>query len=120
VFAHDVHVTLAAASVLAVIVAGVEAAVRAVRRRPPGRVSGAMSTIVVIILGMTAAGGLAMLVRGERPKEPLHFVYAAVALALLPLGDSLAAGAEPRRRAAARVFAAVLALGVIARLFATG
>lgn len=119
-FARDVHVTLAAASVLVVIVAGVEAAVRAVTRRPPGRVSGTLSTIVAIILGMTAAAGLAMLVRGERPGEPLHFVYAALALVLLPLGDSLAAGAEPRRRAAARVLAVVLTFGVIARLFATG
>ena len=119
-FAHDLHVTLAVVSTLSVIAVGAEAAVRAVMRRPPGRVSRAMSAIVVIALGMTAAGGLAMLVRGEPPGEPLHFVYAALAFVLLPLGDSLSARAEPRRRAAARLLAAVLTLGVIARLFATG
>jgi hypothetical protein len=83
-------------------------------------VSRALSATVVIAFGMTAAGGLAMLVRGERPRESLHLVYAALAFALLPLGDSLAARAQPRRRAMARLLAAVLTLGVIARLFATG
>ena len=119
-FAHDVHVTLAAASVLAVIVAGVEAAVRAVTRRPPGRVSGTMSTIVADRSWDDGGRGLAMLVRGERPGESLHFVYATLAFVLLPLGDSLAARAEPRRRAMTRLLAVVLTLGVIARLFATG
>ena len=119
-FAHDLHVILAVVSTVGAIMAGVEAAVRAVLRRPPGRTSGAISAIAVIALGMTAAGGLAMLVRGERPNESLHFVYAGLAFVLLPLGDSLATHAEPRRRAAVRLLAAVLTLGVIARLFATG
>lgn len=119
-FARDLHVTLAVASTLVAFVAAVEAAVRAVTRRPPGRMSRAILAIVVIALGMTAAGGLALLVRGERPVESLHLVYAALAFILVPLGDSLTAHAEPRRRAAARLLAAVLTLGVIARLLATG
>ncbi len=38
----------------------------------------------VILLGMTAAGGLALLVGGQRPKEFLHLVYALLALGLVP------------------------------------
>ncbi len=74
----------------------------------------------VILLGMTAAGGLALLVGGQRPKEFLHLVYALLALGLVPLGDALAAQASPRRRALARLLGGLVAAGVIARLFATG
>jgi hypothetical protein len=121
VFAHDLHVGLAVATVVALAVAAVEAAVRLFTARPPGRFSAAISPITLVVVGMTAAGGLAMLARGERPREFLHFIYAAVAFVLIPLGDSLSApSAPPRRRAAVRFFSAVVALGVVARLFATG
>jgi hypothetical protein len=119
-FAHDLHVTLAVGTVAALAVAAIEAGARALTGRPPGRFSAAMSAIVVIGVGVTAAGGLAMLARGERPKELLHFLYAALAFVLIPIGDSLAARASPRRRAAARFLAALVALGVVARLFGTG
>jgi hypothetical protein len=119
-FAHDLHVSLAVATVVAMVGAAIEAGGRAVTGRPPGRLAAAMSAILIVVVGMTAAGGLAMLVRGERPKEFLHFVYAAVAFVPIPIGDSLAAHASPRRRAAARFLTVLVALGVIARLFATG
>jgi hypothetical protein len=79
-----------------------------------------MSAIVVVVTGMTAAAGLGTFVRGERPSELLHFVYAALAFVLIPLGDSVAGAASPRRRAVARLLAALVTLGAIARLFATG
>jgi hypothetical protein len=47
-------------------------------------------------------------------------VYALLALGLVPLADSLAAQASPRRRALARLGGALVAAGVIARLFAAG
>lgn len=119
-FAHDVHVSLAVVTVVVMAVTAIEAAVRMVTGRPPGRFSAATSTITVVVVGMTAAGGLAMLTSGKRPGEFLHFIYAAVVFALIPFGDSLAARADPRRRAVARLLAALVALGVIARLFATG
>ena len=75
----------------------------------------------VILLGMTAAGGLALLVGGQRPKEFLHLVYALLALGLVPLADALCgAQASPPRRALARLGSGLVAAGVIARLFATG
>jgi hypothetical protein len=120
VFADDVHVTLAALSAAAVVVAVIEAAVRAFRGTPPGRLAESALSIVVVVLGMTAAAGLAMLVRGERPSESLHLLYSLLAFALIPVGDSLTASGQPRRRGLARLLAAVVTLGVLARLFATG
>jgi hypothetical protein len=120
VFAHNLHVSLAAATVFALVIAAIEAAWRMVTGGPPGRFSSAISAVTLVMLGMTAAGGLAMLVRGEPPREFLHFIYAAVAFVLIPFGDSVTARVVPRRRAAARLLAAVVGLGVIARLFGTG
>jgi hypothetical protein len=119
-FAHDLHVSFAVATVVAVGVAAVEAAVRALLARSPGRYSAATSGIALVLLGMTAAAGLAMLVRGERPKEFLHFIYAALAFAVIPLADSLVARASFRRRAVTRLLASLVTLAVLARLFATG
>jgi hypothetical protein len=119
-FAHDLHVMLALASVAAMLGVAGEGAVRLVRARPPAKAASAGWSAVAILLGMAAAGGLALLARGERPRELLHLVYALVAFGLVPLADSLAVHASPRRRALARLGGALLAAGVIARLFATG
>jgi len=114
------HVSLAVATYAIVAVAAIEAAVRVVTGRPPGRFSAAMTAITLVVVGMTAAGGLAILTRGERPREFLHFIYAVLVFALIPLGDSLTARASARGRAMTRLLAALLALIVIVRLFATG
>jgi hypothetical protein len=120
VFARDLHVVLALVSVVAMAGVAVEGAGRAFLRRPPGRFAAATRGAAVVVVGMTMAGGVAMLVRGDRPGELLHFVYSVLALALVPFADSLAAHASPRRRGLARLLGALVALGVIARLFATG
>jgi hypothetical protein len=91
-----------------------------IRGRSPARAASVGWSAVVVLLGMTAAGGLALLAGGQRPKEFLHLVYALLAFGLVPLADSLAAQASPRRRALARLGGALVAAGVIARLFATG
>ncbi len=119
-FAHDLHVLLALASIAAMLGVAGEGAVRLVRARPPGRAAAAGSGAVAILLGMTAAGGLALLAGGQRPREFLHLVYALLAFGLVPLADSLVVQASPRRRALARLGGALVAGGVIARLFATG
>jgi uncharacterized membrane protein len=120
VFAHDLHVMLALASLAAMLGVAAEGAARLARARPPGRAAAAGSGVVAILLGMAAAGGLALLLGGQRPKEFLHLVYGLLALGLVPLADSLAAQAGPRRRALVRFLGALVAAGVIMRLFATG
>jgi hypothetical protein len=120
VFARDLHLLLALASLAAMVGVAAEGAVRLVRARPPGRAAAAGSGVVAILLGMAAAGGLALLAGGHRPRELLHLVYALLAFGLVPLADALAAKARPRRRALARLGGALVAAGVIVRLFATG
>lgn len=119
-FAHDLHVTLAAASAGAVVVAGVEGAGRALAGRSAGRLASITSGLVLVVVGMTGAGGLAMLVQGERPRELLHYMYAVLAFGLIPVVDSLTVRLEPRQQGLARLSAALIALVVILRLFATG
>jgi hypothetical protein len=119
-FAHDLHASLALATVGVVAGAAIEAGVRLATGRPPGRYAAALSAVILVVIGMTAAAGLALLARGERPLEFLHVVYAALVFVLLPLGDSLTTKSAARRRAGMRLMMALVALGVVARLFATG
>jgi hypothetical protein len=119
-FAHDVHLILAWGTAFAVAAVVVEGAVRSVLGRGPGRLAEAGVGLVLVLIGMTAAAGLAMLVRGERPAESLHFLYAVLAFGLIPVTDSFAKRASPRGKALIRSAGALVALGVLARLFATG
>ena len=118
-FAHDLHLLLALASLAVMVLVAGEAAVRVVRPRPPGRLAAAGLGAVTILLGMAAAGGLALLLAGRRPAEWLHLLYALLAFGLVPLADSLTTQASPRQ-ALARLLGALIAAVVILRLFATG
>ena len=93
---------------------------RAARRLPAGAAAARLDGLVLLLVAVTAAGGLGLLVGGARPHELLHFVYAVVALAALPISTSVSARWEPRRRAMATVVGALIGLAVIVRLFATG
>lgn len=75
---------------------------------------------MLLFVAITAAGGLGLLVGGARPHELLHFVYAVVALAALPISTSVSARWGPRRQAMATVIGALIGLAVIVRLFGTG
>lgn len=100
--------------------AGLEGALRAVRRTPPGWFTARLEGVLLLALVVTSAGGLGLLVGGAGPREALHFVYAIVALGLLPLASSLARRFEPRRQGLATFLGALITLVVIARLFGTG
>lgn len=83
--------------------------------------------IVLAAVGVAALQGLAVLATGARPGEPLHVLYAVLALVALPvawaLGGRAAAGArsgERRRRDAWVAVSAVVMLGIELRLFLTG
>jgi hypothetical protein len=87
-FAQDLHVPLAFLTMLAVVVATLEGAVRAVRARPAGVAAERTRTAVVLAVAMTAAVGVALLVGGHHPKEWLHLIYAALAFSLVPVADN--------------------------------
>lgn len=102
------------------VLAGVEAGRRAWRRTPPGVMAERIEASLLLVLGVAIAGGLGLLVGGGTPREQLHFVYAIVVLGVLPIAGTMTRQASPRIRGVASLIAAVVALVVVARLFATG
>lgn len=64
--------------------------------------------------------GVLLLVTGSRPADPLHFLYAAVALGALPTARYLARTGTERRRAAIMAIGCLVMAGVVVRLFMTG
>jgi hypothetical protein len=95
----------------------------AAQARGPGAVptwQDRLRTAFVLVIVITAAGGLGLYLGGARPRDGLHFVYAVVALLVLPAGDWVAARRGPRTAAVAALVTALVALVVIWRLFQTG
>ncbi len=84
-----------------------------------GRSFERFQAVVVAILIVTSVVGLGRLISGQQPKEGLHLIYAAVAMALLPLARSFVPSGDRYARIAA--VAAFVLLGlVVYRLFTTG
>jgi hypothetical protein len=119
-FGRDLHLLLTLAALVAMIVVTGEAAVRLARGRPPGRLAARGLTVALILVAMTAAGGLALLVGGHRPRESWHAMYAGFAFLMIPLADAIALRANARGKALARLIGGLIALEVIVRLFQTG
>jgi hypothetical protein len=120
-FALDLHVLLAIAATLAVAVATLEGAVRAVRARPAGVTAERTRTAVVLAVAMTAAVGVALLVGGHHPREWLHLIYAALAFSLVPVADNAGTMLQSDRgKGLARLGGGLVCLVVVTRLFVTG
>jgi hypothetical protein len=119
-FARELHVLLTVAALAAMLVVAVEAGVRLVRARAPGRFATRSLALVLILVVMAAAGGLALLVGGHRPKEWWHAMYAGFAFAMIPLADSITLRASPRWKAFARLIGTLIVVEVIVRLYQTG
>jgi D-alanyl-lipoteichoic acid acyltransferase DltB (MBOAT superfamily) len=88
--------------------------------RPGGRrFEQAQAAVVSVFLIAAVSGGL-LLPTGARPSEGLHFLYAIVALAVIPLARSFL-GRTSARSAAALLLVAFVVLGAVTyRLFTTG
>jgi hypothetical protein len=118
--ARDLHDLLALLSIVTMGIVVLEGGARTVRGVPPGRWASRLSDVMLVLIGITAAGGLALLAGGHRPRDFLHLLYAVLAFGAIPVADQLARHTPPRRRALARFVGALVGFGVIARLFATG
>ena len=119
-FARDLHTLLAVLALVGMALVAVEGGVRTLRAVPPGRWASRSSDVLLLLFLATGAGGLALLAGGHRPKEGLHYLYGLLAFGAVPVADSLAGRWTPRRTAMARLAGAVVGLGLIFRLFATG
>jgi hypothetical protein len=119
-FSQDLHNLLGLLSVVAMGGVAVEAGVRTTTGAVPGRWADRAGTILVLLVVVTAAGGVALLLGGYRPHEMLHIIYAALFLATVPVADSLVRQRAPRARGGARLLGALVGLGIAFRLFTTG
>lgn len=103
-----------------ILLVGVDGGRRAWGAVRPGPTTARLNGILLVLLSTTIAGGLGILVGGARPHEPLHFVYAVVAVGAIPIGDALSVRASARARGLASLAGAIVGLIVVARLFGTG
>jgi hypothetical protein len=87
---------------------------------PRRTLSGRLAGLVLLVVGVTIAGGLGLFVAGARPRESLHFVYAILAIGAIPVASSLAGRMSPRQEALTTLAAALVVVVLIARLFQTG
>lgn len=115
-----VHRSMAFGVVGIVLLVGIESASRAVTRRPPGRLSAWLSAIASLALVVTIGFGLALLFGGSQPAESLHFMYAVLALAAIPIVQAYVPKDNPRRLGWATLLGVLLTLVLIWRLFSTG
>jgi hypothetical protein len=116
----ELHGWLALASGFLATLVGIEALLRAIRRTPPGPAASRLEGVLLVAIGVTAAGGLGILAAGGSPRELLHVVYAVVALGILPVAGRLGARWEARRRGFTTLIGAVVTLVAFVRLYATG
>ncbi len=75
---------------------------------------------VTAVVVVQAAIGAVTWLSGERPGEPLHLVYGAAAIAVLPLAATFASEAPPRPRAWVLAVALGILLILAWRLASTG
>jgi hypothetical protein len=97
-----------------------EAGWRWLRKAPAGPIADRLGSALLIAFIVASAGGLGVAMGGGQPGDPLHYVYAVVALATVPMASWLARGRPPRVRAAVTFVAALIALVVWIRLLQTG
>jgi hypothetical protein len=121
---ETIHRILGDAAVVAVAVGIAWSLVAASRPEWGGSRLARFQALVVILFIFAAGAGLGQLVSAGQPKESLHFLYAAVAIAVLPLARSFVPASDvpaAERRVQIVTLAAFVVLGfVLYRLFATG
>ncbi|MDQ6747945.1 MAG: hypothetical protein M3010_07580 [Candidatus Dormibacteraeota bacterium] len=114
---HAGLATVCAAGAFALIAAGVWAAYR--REAQSVRLVLLVRRVTLLAAGLAVVAGAVSLVFGARPHQPLHYLYAAFALAAVPLATSLVAR-NPRRGGIYHAGAGALLLLMCFRLASTG
>ena len=114
-----IHVALAWAAVAAGLALLVVALLTAAGRTASYRELDAAILAQLATIGATAIVGLVLPVTGSTVRDPLHLVYAVVALAAAPLGRYMGRG-DARRIGRFAVVAGLVVLGSTLRLFMTG
>jgi hypothetical protein len=114
-----IHLVLGYVAVVAVAVGIAWSLVAARSPEAGGRRFARFQALVVGLFAVAAVDGAGVQISGGQPNEGLHLVYAAIAIAVLPLARSFVPATH--RRAWIAALAAFVVLGfVLYRLFATG
>jgi len=114
------HLLFAYAAVAGVVVGIGWAALLVVTRRPESPAFERFQAAVVAVVVVGAASGLVRLAAGAQPADGLHLLYAALAIALIPLARSFFGRASGRGPTALLLVAFVVLGAVLYRLFTTG
>lgn len=91
-----------------------------VARRGGGAAFDRFQAAVVSVLFVGTVSGAVLLASGGRPTDGLHLLYAAVAVAMVPLARSFTAGSSQRATAALLLAGFVVMGALVYRLIATG
>ena len=107
------------ALVLALVIAG-SAIALAITRRPIGSffVAGVLWTGIVV--GLTAALGIWSAITDHAPHDPLHLVYGALAVGLVPGAAMVARGRGGPQQMVIWAIAGIVLVILVLRLFQTG
>ena len=116
----ELHVALAW-----IAVAGAVAVVAAALPAAAGRTASyrLLDLVILGLIGSTVAAslaGLVLLLLGHRPSEALHFIYAAVALAAMPIARYALRDRSVSSMARFVALAGLIVLASVVRLFMTG
>lgn len=112
---------LIAYGAIPLIVAGIGwSIVLVAARRDDGAAFDTFQAAVVSVLFVGSVSGAVLLASGERPTDGLHLLYAAVAVAMVPLARSFTARSSQRATAALLLAAFVVLGALLFRLIATG
>src|SRR5947209_1188445 len=111
-----VHLALAWVSVGAAVFILAGAVLAALRGREPPLLR-PLERAFAGLIGLQLIVGLLDLATGHRPHDPLHFLYAGLALLTLPVARAF--GRRRGQVAFYRLIGAVLLLGILFRLFTT-
>lgn len=114
------HLLIAYAVVVGVVIGIGWSAFLLVTRRPETPAFERVQAAVVAALVVGAASGLVRLASGEGPADGLHLLYAAVAIALIPLARSFPGRTTGRGPTGLLLVAFVVLGAVLFRLFTTG
>lgn len=114
-----IHVALAWAAVAAALALCVVAVVTAAGRTASYRALDAAILAQIATTGAAAIAGVVLPLAGFTVRDPLHVLYAAVALGAAPVGRYAGRG-DARRIGRYAVVAGVVVLGSMLRLFMTG
>ena len=117
---NALHLVLAYAAVVGVVVGIAWAAVLVITQRPGSPAFERFQAAVVAVVIVGAASGLVRLASGARPADGLHLLYAAIAIGLIPLARSFMGRASGRGPAVFLLVAFVVLGAVLFRLFTTG